>query len=164
MASNPPGRLIVGVDGTPPSVRALRWALGQAAQTSSAVDVVIAWQSDTRLAVAPLSAGAVAAEGAGALLTAGDLDTQRAADARQTADRSVRLAAGGRPDVHVRVWAMRGQATTVLSELAGPADLLVVGPSGHHAVVGAILGSVTTYLITHARCPVVVVRGDEDEA
>ncbi|HEX7186910.1 MAG TPA: universal stress protein, partial [Actinomycetes bacterium] len=61
-------------------------------------------------------------------------------------------------------WAMRGPATTVLSELAGPADMLVVGPSGHHAVVGAILGSVTTYLITHARCPVVVVRGDEDKA
>lgn len=161
MANDAPSRLIVGVDGTLPSVHALRWALGQARMTGSDVDVVIAWERESRMALAPLSAGAAGAGAVASMALSGELDSELVTDARRTADRCVRLAAGGRPDVHVRVWAMRGPATTVLSELAGPKDLLVVGPTGHRALVGALLGSVTTYLVNNARCPVVVVRGDD---
>jgi len=44
-ASQPPGdrRIVVGVDGSPPSREALRWAVRQAALTGSVVDAVIAW-------------------------------------------------------------------------------------------------------------------------
>lgn len=158
-----PGRVIVGVDGTLPSVQALRWALEHAERVGGDVDVVMAWQRPGRLGVAPLTAGAVGVEAAGALLTSPDLDSELAAEARRTVDRCVRLAAEGRPRVHVRSWAMRGPATTVLSELAGPTDLLVVGPTGHRALVGALLGSVATYLVSNARCPVVVVRSDDED-
>jgi nucleotide-binding universal stress UspA family protein len=61
----------------------------------------------------------------------------------------------------VRTWAIRGAPGPVLAELAAQDDILVVGPSSHGAVVGAVLGSVATYLVTHAPCPVVVVRGVE---
>jgi hypothetical protein len=36
-------RMVVGVDGSPSSRNALRWAVRQAALTGSAVDAVIAW-------------------------------------------------------------------------------------------------------------------------
>jgi nucleotide-binding universal stress UspA family protein len=36
-------RIVVGVDGSPSSREALRWAVQQAALTGSAVDAVIAW-------------------------------------------------------------------------------------------------------------------------
>ena len=36
-------------------------------------------------------------------------------------------------------------------------DLLVCGTRGHGRPLAAILGSVSTHLVTHARCPVVVV-------
>ena len=38
------GRIVVGVDGSPPSARALKWALNQGALTGAAVEAVNAWQ------------------------------------------------------------------------------------------------------------------------
>jgi nucleotide-binding universal stress UspA family protein len=37
-------RIVVGVDGSPASVRALRWALNQGVLTGAAVEAVNAWQ------------------------------------------------------------------------------------------------------------------------
>ena len=37
-------RIVAGVDGSHPSLEALRWAIGQAELTGSSVDAVIAWQ------------------------------------------------------------------------------------------------------------------------
>ena len=39
------------------------------------------------------------------------------------------------------------------------ATLLVVGSRGHGEVVGMLIGSVSEYCVTHAHCPVVVLRG-----
>jgi nucleotide-binding universal stress UspA family protein len=38
------GRIVVGVDGSPASALALRWALNQGALTGAAVEAVNAWQ------------------------------------------------------------------------------------------------------------------------
>src|SRR5215467_2051873 len=37
-------RIVAGVDGSPPSLEALRWAVRQAELTGGTVDAVIAWQ------------------------------------------------------------------------------------------------------------------------
>jgi nucleotide-binding universal stress UspA family protein len=37
----------------------------------------------------------------------------------------------------------------------------VVGSRGHGEFVGMLIGSVSQYCVTHARCPVVVLRGSE---
>ena len=38
------GRIVVGVDGSPASIRALKWALDQAVLTGAAVEAINAWQ------------------------------------------------------------------------------------------------------------------------
>ena len=56
-----------------------------------------------------------------------------------------------------------GWAGRELLAAAEGADLLVVGSRGHGAVMGLLLGSVSEYCVTHASCPVVVVRHGRDE-
>jgi nucleotide-binding universal stress UspA family protein len=42
-------------------------------------------------------------------------------------------------------------------QLSDSADLVVVGARGHGGFLSLVLGSVSTYAVHHARCPVVVV-------
>jgi len=53
---------------------------------------------------------------------------------------------------------VEGHASQVLTETAEGADLLVVGSRGHGGFTGLLLGSVSEHVVTHAPCPVVVVR------
>jgi nucleotide-binding universal stress UspA family protein len=68
-------------------------------------------------------------------------------------------AAGLLDGLDVTVEALEGHPGERLITLSEDAELLVVGSRGHGGFVGLLLGSVTTYCVNHARCPVVVVRG-----
>lgn len=65
------------------------------------------------------------------------------------------------PDLDVHSYAMSGPAATCLADLAKEAALLVVGGRGRGGFAGLALGSVALRVLAHARCPVLVVRGDE---
>lgn len=63
------------------------------------------------------------------------------------------------PEVKVKPQALYDVHTTrPLQELTGRAGLAVVGGRRHSGFSSRPLGSVTSYLITHAACPVAVVR------
>jgi nucleotide-binding universal stress UspA family protein len=64
----------------------------------------------------------------------------------------------GYPEVHVDVRLQQGHPAQILIEQARGASLLVVGSRGHGAFTGMLLGSVSQHCVTHAPCPVVVVR------
>ncbi|MDI3213472.1 universal stress protein [Arthrobacter sp. AL12] len=49
-------------------------------------------------------------------------------------------------------------AAAAIIKAAGDADLVVVGARGHGGFPGLDLGSAATQIITHAPCPVLVVR------
>jgi nucleotide-binding universal stress UspA family protein len=154
------GRIVVGVDGGVRSVAALHWAVRHAEQVHASVDVVTTWAPALTLAPMALGTGAGHLSGAGTP-EADAADAELALGARDLARSCVTRAGAESSAVRVRTWAMSGSPGPVLCDLAGPVDLLVVGPSGHGALVGAVLGSVAAYLVRHAPCPVVVVRDDQ---
>ena len=51
-----------------------------------------------------------------------------------------------------------GHPAQALIDESRNADLLVVGSKGHGGFTGMILGSVSTHCVTHASCPVTVVK------
>jgi nucleotide-binding universal stress UspA family protein len=144
-------RIVAGVDGSPSSLRALRWAVRQAGLTGAAVDAVITWHY-------PASEGGYGWSPIG---------TGTAFDGREAAEKVLADAVGGvsSPDsripVHGRV--VEGNAAQELIDASDGADLLVVGSRGHGGFTEALLGSIGQHCVHHAHCPVVVIRGREQE-
>jgi nucleotide-binding universal stress UspA family protein len=139
-------RIVAGVDGSPSSVEALRWAVRQAGLTGGTVDAVTGWQF-------PVSTG-------GYGWAPGTVDGADYAEiAEKTLADAISAAADRRSEVTVRPLVVQGHPAQVLLEAADGADLLVVGSRGHGGFAGALLGSVSQYCVHHARCPVVVIRG-----
>jgi nucleotide-binding universal stress UspA family protein len=139
-------RIVVGVDGSSSARSALRWAIRQAELTGGSVDAVIAWQYPASYAgfgMAPV----------------GVSDFDFGSWAEKTLANEVAEAVGART-VDVRTQATEGSPARVLLDTADGADLLVVGSRGHGGFAEALLGSVGQHCVHHARCPVVVIRGE----
>ncbi|MEU1283521.1 universal stress protein [Kitasatospora sp. NPDC005856] len=143
------GRIVVGVDGSESSERALRWAVRQAELTGGEVVAVIAWEYPTYHGARGWFPPGVTDEAA--------LESR----ARQEADRAVRQAVGEDPPVEVRTEARYGSPAGSLVEAARGADLLVVGSRGLGGFAGMLIGSVAQHCTRHATVPVVVVRDEE---
>lgn len=139
------GRIVVGVDGSPSSVKALTWAVRQAGRTGSVVDVICAWQY-------PVSYGWAYAE-------PDPLLSDLASQAVEKAVAEARLA-----DATVEIQARVVEQNAAQALIAGSegADLLVVGSRGHGGFGGMLLGSVSQHCVHHAACPVLVWRGGKD--
>lgn len=133
-------RIVVGVDGSESSRQALDWAARQATFTGATLEAVIAWEvpPDYRF---DLSSPHDLGLGAESIL--------------QTAVADI---LGADPAVPVRPTVVEGHPVPVLLHAAEGALLLVVGSRGHSAFTGILLGSVSIHCVTHATCPVTVVR------
>jgi len=57
-----------------------------------------------------------------------------------------------------------GNLAMALLGLAEPEDLIVLGSHGHGRFVGALIGSVSQRVVSHAECPVVIVRRPKTSA
>jgi nucleotide-binding universal stress UspA family protein len=150
MSAQQPGsgpRIVAGVDGSPSSLSALRWAITQARLTGASVDAVIAWHY-------PVAVGGFGYAPVGVL--------QDGADFEEIAKKVLADAISSVPDtdgdVTVRPAVIEGNPAQVLLETAAGADLLVVGSRGHGGFAEALLGSVSQHCVHHAPCPVVVIR------
>jgi nucleotide-binding universal stress UspA family protein len=135
-------RIVVGVDGSPSSTAALRWAIRQARLTRCVVEAVIAWQLPTSYGFAPIV----------------DDGLDFAGDAGKVLFETLNEVAGEDPDVIIRPSVQEGQAAGVLIRAARGADLLVVGCRGHGGFGRALLGSVSQQCLHHSPCPVLVMR------
>lgn len=145
MAQGKQERVMVGIDGSPTSIRALRWALRYAERTGARIEAVHAWQI-------PTSYGAPVA-----LLPGENFAATAERALNETVDREL----GGRADLEVERIAEMGYPPKVLVERSKSADLLVVGSKGRGGFAGTILGSVSLHCVAHAACPVVVVRAND---
>jgi len=136
------GRIVVGVDGSSSSRNALRWAVGEAEQTGADVQVVMTWHNPYPDLWVPH----------------GPSGTEPLELIRRVLERIVKEVLGDSPAVPVEALALEGPAARVLVETAQGADLLVVGNRGLSGFMEVLLGSVTLHCVSHAPCPVVVVR------
>lgn len=137
--------VVVGVDGSPSSVAALRWALGEARCHGGLVRAVIAWSF-------PFTEGEIAQQ---AVLVACE-PLERAA--HEQLDAAVKAAGDAPEGVAVQREVVHGGPVRVLLDAAEDADLLVVGSRGRGGFAGLLLGSVSQQCVQHADCPVVVVH------
>jgi nucleotide-binding universal stress UspA family protein len=138
------GPIVVGVDGSPASKNALRWALAHARRTGSSVEAIMVWQDS------PVFAG----YGWIPIATAGD-DLAAAADAvlwRTLAE----VLGEARHTLAVRARVVHGYPVETLLAASRTAQILVVGSRGHGTVAGILTGSVSRHCIRHAACPVLV--------
>jgi nucleotide-binding universal stress UspA family protein len=132
--------IVVGVDGSACATRALDYAAGEAERTDSILRVV------TVYAVIPAS---------GLVVTPCVCDQ---VGAEEIVQHALERVSESHPGVITKGAAVFGAAGPVLVDQSMDASLLVVGTRGHSALVGMMLGSVSEYVVHHARCTTTVVR------
>jgi len=138
--------IVVGIDGSHNASHALEWAMAEAAirkvpLTVLTVNEVVAsyWTGNPVLLAS---------------------DAQRVAEARRAAEEAVAKTAaklGCEETVPVTVTAVSGFAGKELIDVSESCDLLVVGTRGGGGFASLMLGSISSQVVHHARCPVVVV-------
>ncbi len=138
------GPIVVGVDGSPPSLKALEWAAEEASVKKVDLHVVVGWHLPLMLGM-PLPL---------------PTDFDPIGPARDVLEGAKEAIAGNYPDLVVKTHIAEGPAARALVRTASDvgASLLVVGARGHGEVSGLLIGSVSENVATHAKCPVVVVR------
>ena len=145
-ADRQPSFLVVGVDGSESSRRALEWALEEAALRGLQVRVV---------GVAQIHIMAPSVPG----YPYGDqrlIDDLLEATKKTVTDEV--SAANGDGKVRVSVDVVMGVPAEVLTDMSKGAVMLVVGSRGRGGFSGLLLGSVSQQCVSHAKCPVMVIR------
>ena len=144
MSSNPTprGAIVVGVDGSPSSDRALDWAVDEAARRGLSLHIIHGFPHRdpmTRLGIGYTIDGlSDLAEG---------IRANAVSRARQA-----------KPELTV-TWAESVDGpTTALVDASETADSVVVGPRGMSRARGVLMGSVSLQVSARAHCPVVVVH------
>jgi nucleotide-binding universal stress UspA family protein len=136
------GRVIVGVDGSNASKRALRWAADYAVATGAHIEAIAVWEM-------PATYGWIS----------GTVDESPIEAAHHGLASVVAEVVGAEPRVELHV--ARGHAAHALVVASKRADLLVLGSRGMGGFKGLLIGSVSHYCVQHADCPVVVFRDDK---
>ncbi|MEU9347765.1 universal stress protein [Streptomyces sp. NPDC048278] len=140
--------LVVGVDGSEPSLRAVDWAADEAALRRVPLRLVHAclWERYEGVALAD------------------DLD--RPSDqvmAEDIVDVAAQRARHRQPDVKVCTEVLPEEPGYALVRESRSAGLLVLGSRGRTGLAEALLGSVCLTVAAHAHCPVIVLRAGQDD-
>jgi nucleotide-binding universal stress UspA family protein len=132
-------RIVVGVDGSTGSRKAVEFALDHASRCGAPVTAIHAWRNAGR-----------------------GYDGEGLIEEIRAAERILAEALAGfgdlYPDVKVNSEAIPVAPHRVLADASQAASLLVVGSRGLGAFGGLLLGSVSQSVLHHAQCPVAVVR------
>jgi nucleotide-binding universal stress UspA family protein len=137
--------IVVGVDGSAGSRKALAWAAAEAADHGADLHVVNVWEHTL-------------------LPPAGSVSVSEhyvPEPSQRTTDELVRVITeelGEDPPVQVQARIREGRPAKVLIDESATADLLVVGQRGHGGFTGLVLGSVSQHVAAYAKCAVTVVR------
>lgn len=137
-------RIVVGVDGSSDSEKALRWGAQIASTLGARLEVVTAWEYPPSFGWAGIAP-----------------DWNPAKDMEKVAADTVQAVFGDEPPTDLRVQVREGSAARVLIESSQGAVMLIVGSRGHGGFSGLLLGSVSANAAEHASCPVLIIHGDQ---
>jgi nucleotide-binding universal stress UspA family protein len=140
----PFSRILVGVDGSEASIEALRQAQRLAVPLGAKVLANAYWDYPQ------VYTGYVMMGIEGFEERAGDILAE-----------AVKAAFGDETPSNVISSLVRGHPRESLIEASREADMVVVGRRGHGGFGGLLLGSVSSALVAHAHCPVLVVHTPE---
>lgn len=138
--------VVVGIDGSAPSLRAVDWAADEAALSGASLRLVHTslwdrYEPDTT-------------------------DNPELAEARKAVAELVReaseRASARRPGLDVSAEVLPESPVDGLVEAGERASLLVLGHRGHGGFASMLLGSVTLQTAARATCTLIVVRGQQD--
>ena len=139
--------ITVGIDGSHNSLQALEWAMREAALQHAPLTVLTVHE-------------VAASQWTGYPMVQPDVDNPAQENYRQAAEEAVAKVAsdlGEERPMSVTVRAVTGFAARELIGASQDSDLLVVGSRGGGGFARLLLGSVTSQVVHHAACPVVVV-------
>ncbi|WP_336649609.1 universal stress protein [Kocuria rosea] len=139
--------VVVGVDGSPQSVEALRWGARLAPAYGATVKVVGAWENPP--------------EYVGFVHFKGDRFDELA---RERVERAVQEAFGADVPAGLSTVVEFGHPSKVLMRHCEGAELLVVGRRGHGGFKGLLMGSTSSACVAHAPCPVLVLPDETVDA
>ena len=146
-----PSHLVVGIDGSDESAKALAWAVEDARRRQLDLELVYG------LAVPVVS------DAYGMVMTRPDID-ELCRYSESLLDAARIAAEGMDPSVAVRTRLLNGPPAAVLIEASKEAAGLVVGSRGVGAISGRMLGSVAVRVAAKACCPVYVIPTNFDPA
>lgn len=137
-------RVLVAVDCSEHSGRALRWAVSHA--RGAQIEVVSAWSLFDQL-------------------SENEFDPKFDEElARHQVEMFLAATLGESRPPDLIVTIVNDNPASAILDRAGEADLVVLGSRGHGGFTGLLVGSVSDKVVHHAACPVVVVRPSKREA
>ena len=145
--------ILVAVDGSPESDAAVRWAADEAAL------------HDAPITLAHVVVPVVASWPVRSLQ--GEFNQWQEDNARQVIEQAEKVVRARRDESalpQVRTEILHDYDVTALVSASKQAQMVVVGNRGLGAVGRAVLGSVSSGLVHHARCPVAIVHADQAQA
>ncbi|QEN14866.1 universal stress protein [Mycolicibacterium sp. ELW1] len=137
-AVEPPGAVVVGVDGSPWSLNAVNWAVPEAVSRGVTLRLV----------------HAVPTAVPGATESGFDWDAVLV-EAQDAANRTHR-------DVRAETASVIGSPGDVLARESADAAVVCIGARPPHVAAGRLFGATASHLADHARCPVAIIRSGDD--
>lgn len=141
MENTPRSNVVVGIDGSPQSISALRYAATLAASLGHGLVAFSSWLP--RIALEDYTP-----------------DWAPEQDARDALEKSIEQAFGEDIPAGLERRVVMGPAAPNLIEASKDAAMLVLGTRGRGGFKGLLLGSVSSSLAAHAKCPVLIHHGE----
>ncbi|NGY62405.1 universal stress protein [Lentzea sp. NEAU-D13] len=138
--------IVVGIDGTPASHRALEWALDEAVVRGCSLHVIHAWTFEALTDWTETTEQRVRAESQALI----DKAVQKASEKRQELPEIIRQS-------------LRGDAAETLEKASEGAAMLVVASHTDHRIRQMVLGSTSMHVVRHAHAPIVVIPVNDRE-
>ena len=135
------GFIVVGVDGSESSAKALQWGMDLAKAMGHSVVALTGYDVPWTIFLSPTYE-----------------DSDYARDAQEMLEQTVAQACAEVSDVEVESRLVPERPGLALTMASHGAELLVVGARGHSGMPDVHIGSVANACVNHAHCPVVVHR------